>query len=166
MAEQLCNRVFSGGIEYSAGMDARILRLRLSRPLRYLRGAVDVDVIQVYPLDRTMAKDDEGPHARSPLPSPVFTGGLEVSAADQPTPADPGGTRASNDGTSFTIGTDPCAIAQFDGNVEPESCLDVYLRDAWWAGIELLGPLILRKLREDGREVFQWISPATFPSSR
>jgi len=147
-------------------MDTRILRLRLSRTLRYRRGAEGDDAIEVYSIDHAMTEDEEGPPARAPRPPPSFTGGLDPAAADPSGSADPERTGPAPGGTDFTLGSGPCAIAQFEGNADPESCLDAYLRDAWWAGIELHGPLILRRIREDGKEVFQWISPARFPPSR
>jgi hypothetical protein len=155
-------------------MAARILKLMLSRPLVFAShddGAQD-DTIEVFHLADAIRFDEDGPHARSPLPQPFFRGcamqGIEAMAGadSMKNVAQSDSPGMSDDGKIFTIGSIVHALAQFQGYEDEASSLDAFVRDAWWAGIELCGPLALRRLREDGKDAMQWIAPAAFPPAR
>jgi hypothetical protein len=143
-------------------MAARILKLTLSRPLVFSsrEGVAMDDTIEVFDSEDAIRFDDDGPHAASPLPPPFFKGramqGIEETDL----------SGLSTDGAAFAIGSKVHALAQFHGGEDASSCLDSFIRDAWWAGIVLRGYLALRRLREDGKDSIQWIAPAAFPPSR
>jgi hypothetical protein len=139
----------------------------------FLAHGESFDRVLVFALaDVLIPSKDDGPHAAWPPARVLFNGSrLEGEAA----PPGSGGRAEGGPGTAGTLGAEPagfsiglgeCAFAQFPLDRDLGHCLEDFLREAWWRGIELEGPLVLRRIEEDGRASLQWICPAAFPPPR
>ena len=143
--------------------DLELRRLRLFAPLRYRRirpsdaggfpfpsrlepRAGDEELALYAPESVILPTAEDGPHAASALPAP------EVLASSLPADCGPSGVKPEVELSPGVYGFLQGSASNED---ELRALLDGFARQAWWERFEGQGPLIVRRVFEDGRWAVQ-----------
>jgi hypothetical protein len=154
-------------------MSFRLLKLTLTRPIRYrdippasIPGEAADEEIQdqadFYELDAIRIEDGlngpsaawppaRGPAHRCVAPEPA-TGGEDKIGQRDILPGE------------YALAPGEYALAQAPGDADPGALSREFFREAWWRGVALESPFIVRRVREDGKAALQLLCPARFPA--
>jgi hypothetical protein len=96
-------------------------------------------------------KGPDGPEALPPSKASLISKGCRLPGPDP--------SAARGDGTAIRAGVYLFRQLGRSGRAEPQAVLRDFIRDAWWEGKNIGELLILRHVREDGKEALQILSP-------
>ena len=144
-------------------MSFRFLRLSLNRPIRYR--SIPADGSETAGIDGTI--EDRADFYE--LEDLRIDGGMNGPDIRWPAAEGPRfrGAGPAAEGTAEIgqreIPPGEYALTQADGAADAGALAREFLREAWWRGVALRGPLVVRRVREDGKEALQILCPASFP---
>ena len=124
-----------------------LYRLHLQKPLIYSASAsTDMDSIKLFGDDELVVDNEaQGPKLATPLPEPVFAGGVVLIPFRTGEP------------DSCVLPAQDYVFCQWgqDDFLSIEEGLESFVRQVWWEQRACVGPWILRTIREEKGLVFQ-----------